>query len=1224
MLAVLALLATTFATMQATERQVSRNYLDMVRAKLLAQSGVEDAMGQVRRYFPHRSFQTPRAWRYYGDQTDEALEPILVPLERAKNPSFAVETDPGTPNPTDANTAPRLVQIDGELRGFSGAMESGTYGKQGDQYALQVTDLSGLIYVNDGLNGDTPASPSWTLGSVSQNLRRILNVLGRVPTIDVPGLGDQILAVRREGYAHKADLLRAVGGDQATFARFKDFVTVHAWVDPHVANPVPLSGAAEQAYYPLAKAPYNFSYYRGLSGAKVYRYGRGVDVWGSPVAGDLVAYDGSSPPSLANGIYAMDELHPQWIEVVSRAPVNVNHAPREVLIALLADLQGTFLSYRRRNNIEPTNVGGYWFAYLFHTFSPQAATYGPGGQQKTHQEGDEYGFLYKTCPIRYFAPGETVSGPYVDAPKIADEIIACREAKGPYASAPFGGAFKTWRQFNAFCDSLVATGAIEDTRPIFYDYQHSGSKAGWVGNISGDFPLVASDYQRVVGSQAIADALKANFNPNLHLNELNPDENLHLRVDKTDLIAHSTEFIFTPTGYFEIASVGRVLMPESGTDALAPGMNNRLVAEQKVVATVQFYDQYRETTQSQFSQGTLSPRQGVLKTNSNRSLEIGPEVDNGPAAARNEWDGYVALPTVGGLGVEKPKEQYATTPGGGSPDLGEKIRVHFQWDYDASYQGDGVAQELAQSAVPGESVLNFPDKTETYGGPYDPVHGAGDSVLLPGEEPRHRLASSFRLPGAGPPALGSYAPLDLRVDGAYVERHASPAWWISKESFAPNIREVSVVASFWVKPSYPPDRSGKPRTLLHANRQSSVNCWGKGNESHFSLWYNAGHDSPPYMVSPGETVSLYGEVNIGDFTKKYNGYCPFRHQSFIFGRGYGNSTNPVPSRNWVPRHWGSTHAAVNHDGHPDGSPSPFRAHRWTHVIVEAKPPTYINNDVGKWSTGTLPEHYRILINGVEPAGTMEFYHYQGTSLVGDLEIDVAKHANGQQNSIRLGVPSQFVSGYPLPKDNFSCDATVDEFYLWNTSTAAPQASTLWFAGRYYKPLVVGSSVETSEGVFTSGPIQLTEASVRMLAPPSLAMPPLPAPPVPAGPGPAPLSDDPELLGLAWTLYGEESGFAPGSNGLPKVLDHTTGTGLPVGVQMYVKAGSALYGPWTNDGFSGLSVQIKKGEPFRYLAKLSISGLADSTILTSTPVLDDVTVYYRRFRILSYGAITMMG
>jgi hypothetical protein len=87
-LALLALLATTFATLQATERQVSRNYLDLVRAKLLAQSGVEDAVWRLREVFPFRAFAptpgAPRPWEYYGNQSNESLPPIWVPnLERS-------------------------------------------------------------------------------------------------------------------------------------------------------------------------------------------------------------------------------------------------------------------------------------------------------------------------------------------------------------------------------------------------------------------------------------------------------------------------------------------------------------------------------------------------------------------------------------------------------------------------------------------------------------------------------------------------------------------------------------------------------------------------------------------------------------------------------------------------------------------------------------------------------------------------------------------------------------------------------------------------------------------------------------------------------------------------------------------------------------------------------------------------------------------------------------
>ncbi|HVR82799.1 MAG TPA: hypothetical protein VMU54_00720, partial [Planctomycetota bacterium] len=66
-MAVLALLAVTFSTLQATDRQIAHNYMDTVRAKLLAQSGIQDAEAKLREYFPGRYFNTlnpraPRPW----------------------------------------------------------------------------------------------------------------------------------------------------------------------------------------------------------------------------------------------------------------------------------------------------------------------------------------------------------------------------------------------------------------------------------------------------------------------------------------------------------------------------------------------------------------------------------------------------------------------------------------------------------------------------------------------------------------------------------------------------------------------------------------------------------------------------------------------------------------------------------------------------------------------------------------------------------------------------------------------------------------------------------------------------------------------------------------------------------------------------------------------------------------------------------------------------------
>ena len=90
-LAVLALLATTFASIQQTERSVSRAYLDKVRSRLIAQSGVEYAIAQLNAWVEIGQFdKLGTAIQYWGNNDSRAGNPDwATPLERAKCPSLA-------------------------------------------------------------------------------------------------------------------------------------------------------------------------------------------------------------------------------------------------------------------------------------------------------------------------------------------------------------------------------------------------------------------------------------------------------------------------------------------------------------------------------------------------------------------------------------------------------------------------------------------------------------------------------------------------------------------------------------------------------------------------------------------------------------------------------------------------------------------------------------------------------------------------------------------------------------------------------------------------------------------------------------------------------------------------------------------------------------------------------------------------------------------------------
>jgi hypothetical protein len=1154
-LSLLALLATAFANLQSTERRVSRNYLNTVRARLVAESGIETAAARLLERldspFPDPRLPETREWIYYGDELDRSrpARPEAA-LERAKNPSFAVTAGSGG--------RPRQVMVDGTPVGVSGTT-GGSYGRNGDVFSLRVRDLSGLIHVNDGLAQGAD-------GSVSQNLRRVLNRLGDV--VGGPGLGDRIVSRRPPiGYRSIGELRNVLAAEE--FRKAAPFLTTIAWADRGVAQPVPLS-ASHLRDYPV-------TYYRGKSDP-VYRFGRGVDWQGRRVPGDLAAAPPDPAAPSSDAVFAMDELNPQWIEIVERAPVNVNAAPREVLIALLADLQGFFLSYRRRNNLL-SSVGGYWFTRLHHTHSPEGAL-------EVASEGDEYGFLMKTVPFKFLGSGTTPPGDWVDAARVAQEIVDCRERRGLYAQLPFGGPFKTWRQFNAFCDHLVEAGVLEDRRPIFFDYAPTGPDVVKGGNITGYGPLVPSDYERHRASQALADVLKANFNPNLHLNELNPDANLHLLVDKTDLFVNSTEFLFTPTGYFEIESIGRILRPAAGDDSFqAPG--NETEAFSKIVATVQLYEPYRETSQRDFARGSVTPRRGPRPTNSGRSLEIGPEPDNGPAPLENEWDGYIALPTIGGNDVAKAPGAAVPTPERPA-ERGETIGVHFQYDFDAYRHADGIREDLARVQRPGENVLNFPDPSESHGGPYDPLHDT------PG---RHRLARSFRLSPSSPePALPVSAPLDLRVDGGYIERHASPAWWISKESFSRNMRDMNIVASFWVKPSYPPDRSGKPRLLFNSIRDNDPKDWFQ-RKAYLMLMQNAGHENTPGDPAPSEGLSLCGERQWWDPKSLYYGFAPFRPQSLILGRGYGDSAAQKVGDAVMhpPKYYATCQSVVNHESHPNCSEkSVFSEHHWTHVVVltRSRPDVYIGGD-GWYPAYDPPQWTSLLVNGKLLPGTRETMLNQGFvgGDEGDRHVDFSVHFAGDQNSVRFGAPSQVTSAGPF-RPNYSCDATIDEFFLWNDSSSGIQqkAMSVWFQGRYAKPLQQSEDPESSEGVFVSQELDLARPA-RYLAPPV------------GGTTQTNPKEGREVLGIACSVYGENA-----SDPELYVTDAATDRRLPVHVTTYLKSAGGRSGPFRKDEFSSASLRLRAGEKLQYLVRIEIEGLSSKTILLTTPVVDDVTLY----------------
>jgi len=1078
-LAVLALLGTTFATLQATERHIARNYEDTVRAKMLAMSGIQDAVARLKSL--NHGFNDP-AMIYWGNNlTEKGAPDFRTPLSRAQNCSYAYEDEP-IQDPTDSNIKPMTLEIDQVRLGFSGVMGSGTYVPHGDIYRLRVTDCNSLLYLNDGLeNGND--------GTTSKNLKRILNNLGEI--VGVKDVGDTLINKRpTSGYFAKREVEEVLGPDDA--AKILPFLTTQAWVDPAVANPVPLSRETLVSY------PIKYNEKLGL-----FRYGRSYGTGGAALNTWPLKWapEHADPKGVDHVVIALDELNPQYIELTRRAPLNVNLAPKEILTSVIAGLQGVFLVERRKSNPHPWNV----YSFMVHPTYDNS----PGGIR-----GDEFGYLYSTIP--FAKPRATVSGG-VEAAKIADEIIACRtKAKSPscgidYATIWYGGPFRSWRQFNAFCDGLATGGLLKDDRPIYFDFQPS-SKGG--GSMTGSDSLVPSQIQPKFAAQAMADVLKANFNPNLTLNKINPDANLYTIVDKTDLITCSTEFCFTPMGIFEIESDGMVVSTNQNYDLLSVRQGS-MVAHKKIVSIVKVYDIYRETSQADFYEGTSNDANGGAATDNGKSLVLGPEPDVSKVASECKYSGWIQLATIGGAS------------GHAGPQLSSVAHGHFSQNHDLHHHAGGNTKVLRPI---GGAYFNNKDRTEGIPGPYDPDFGGQGT---------HRLARDWR--ADDPPKDAAYrAPGDLRIDGAYVERDSALLYENSAAVF-----DLTGTVSYWIKPAYTPEMTGKPRTYFCLDQVIKQNNPSTVVQQMHGQWFFASHDADGCSPSPNESAPLTYTSGPWVPVSMVAGYST--HEQW--GGAVGKSS---PS--------------LNHRSHADTDKEDLlRRNGWVHV-------TYVWN---------MSKHeVTLLINGqVQPKTRGINVHPQPYNRVEDFI----------QSPLRFGEPSTTsILGGRISR-NWAADATMDEIYLWKGDHAA-DAQELWSRGRYYNPRT------GREGQYTSKDLKLAPSIPRDLAAPSGR-----------GGTVSPTTAQAQILGASWTWYPEKSGkngeplmvdYRTTDQLQAQVTMTMVVNGAPVGDPIRIDGGSPVRSLW-----------VSPGDKLNYRLNFHLPDSELDSILLATPIVDDVTIFY---------------
>jgi phage anti-repressor protein len=463
----LSVMSITFVLTSTMEMKTGTMYSDITDAELLADAGIEFAIGQLKQIFREKITTVDRrTWLYsimhFKNSEDNRIDNIEVaagiPLDKIEN---YLENEENI----DISVSFPLL-TDNKI---SGHCSTG-------QYALKILDTTSQFPLNShvsqhqincavGIASHDPydnynreeeeIKMGAMINTLSEEVGKLKQCEGLYDaTGPFHGLGREIIKRRNElqGFTSKYDLLgeyengKTITNEDLHY--MWDYITV----------------------YPTWENMNNYNIYRNIA-----------------------------PKNLTENTYRIEY----------RVPVNINTASRPVLIAILKNL-----------SMSEKNSQGQFV--------------------------------------------EVTSISKAEAEKIADKIIKFAQYKDIEGQSNSeeevnvsDKTFTNWEAFYKFIDQLTSSGDVFTT----------------------DHPLKNA-------------LLKANFDPNVHLHESNPDYAVYQSLTKLNLFHYSTEFCFFPLGMFEISSYGKILDP-----------NENLISSSLKQSLVSIFDCIYQTSQYDFECG---------------------------------------------------------------------------------------------------------------------------------------------------------------------------------------------------------------------------------------------------------------------------------------------------------------------------------------------------------------------------------------------------------------------------------------------------------------------------------------------------------------------------------------------------------------------------------------------------------------------------------------------
>ncbi|MBI4616203.1 MAG: pilus assembly PilX N-terminal domain-containing protein [Planctomycetes bacterium] len=216
-MAVLIILAVSFARLMNLERYAARRLVEEVEARFAAEAGVERAVAAIRDQMRDGAYVEP-------DPPWASDDPPGTPIEASVQPSFAAGTLP-----------------DG-LGAFSGRVEDDVDGRD-SYYVVRVTDSSRMIHINSRYSESPPPDGIPVLARMLANLAKAIDAASPPISLDdavaILNYRDAILPARNlpPRFANRVSLIDALvetgrmtaGQAAAAVASLWDYVTCTAW-----------------------------------------------------------------------------------------------------------------------------------------------------------------------------------------------------------------------------------------------------------------------------------------------------------------------------------------------------------------------------------------------------------------------------------------------------------------------------------------------------------------------------------------------------------------------------------------------------------------------------------------------------------------------------------------------------------------------------------------------------------------------------------------------------------------------------------------------------------------------------------------------------------------------------------------------------------------------------------------------------------------------------------